>query len=318
MTDVVITDCDHPSVEIERGIFKQAGLSLSVRACRTAGDVISAGRGAVGLLSQYAPVTDAVLAALPSVRVIGRYGVGLDNIDTAAAARRGLSVVNVPDYCTDEVADYAFGLILALTRGLPRLDRAVHGGTWDFRVAGDVHRAASQQLGIIGLGRIGSAVAQRARASKFRIAASDPYPLLNEDVMFMTLPELLVSSDVVTVHAPLNTSTYHLLDASAFSLIKPGAFLVNTARGGLIDEEALTNALVSGRLRGAALDVLEEEPISPGDRLLQFPNVILTPHAAFYSEESIADMKTRVATSMINALNGEGSVPSHSRRPGVK
>lgn len=304
MNTVLITDCDHPSTEIEEAVFARAGITVRRAACRTAQDVIEAGADAVGLLSQYAPITEEVMAALPTVRVIGRYGVGLDNIDVAAAERRGLHIVSVPDYCTDEVADHAFGLILSHTRGYPALDRAVRRGVWDFRAAGEIRRASEMRLGIIGLGRIGSAVARRALASKFQVVAYDPNPHEMAGVSFVAFDRLLASSDIVTLHAPLNASTHHLLNASAFAKMKRGAFLVNTARGGLIDQKALTSELVSGRLGGAALDVLELEPIDGRDELLGFADVTLTPHAAFYSREAIIEMKQRVATGIAAALGG--------------
>jgi D-3-phosphoglycerate dehydrogenase len=299
---VVVTDCDHPSIEIERDVFSRAGIALRTASCRSAADVVTAGAGADGLLSQYAPITDAVMAALPTVRVLGRYGVGLDNIDLRAAERRGLSVVNVPDYCTDEVADHTLGLVLCLTRGLVSLDRAVRRGIWDFRVAGEVRRTSGLRLGIVGFGRIGRAVSRRALASRFQVVAYDPAFTQAEGVSFSTFSTLLATSDVITLHAPLNPSTRNLIDASAFASMKPGALFVNTARGGLVDQRALTDALASGHLGGAALDVLEPEPISLDDPLLGFPNVILSSHAAFYSRDSIVEMKRRVAEEMVSAL----------------
>ena len=170
---IVITDCDHPTIGIERAIFARAGYEVELAQCRTANEVVASGAGAVALLAEYAPITDAVLAALPSVRVIGMYGASLDNIELPAAARRGLRVVNVPDYGVDEVADHTVGLILALTRGIVSLDRAIHAGTWDFRSGGELRRGSGQQVGIIGLGRIGSAVARRS----FRSASGSSPPI---------------------------------------------------------------------------------------------------------------------------------------------
>jgi D-3-phosphoglycerate dehydrogenase len=304
MSVILITDCDHPTVDIERIIFSSAGYTLKVASCRSADDVIRAGDHAVALLSQYAPITEAVLDALPHLRVLGRYGVGLDNIDLDAAARRGLTVVNVPDYCTDEVADHAFGLILMLCRGLSVLHRHARHGTWDFHSAGDLHRTATQQLGLIGLGRIGTAVARRALASGFTVVATDPHPLGLARIPLVPMAELLHKSDVVTIHAPLDPSTRHLLGSRELALMKPSAFLVNTARGALVDQSALARALTSGQLRGAALDVLETEPPLDNDALLRLPNVVVTPHAAFYSEESISELKSRVAQAMVQALDG--------------
>jgi D-3-phosphoglycerate dehydrogenase len=308
MSRIVITDCDHPTIEIERAIFTRAGYEVDLAQCHSADEVIAAGTGAVALLTQYAPVSEAVLAALPSVRVLGVYGASLDNIELPAAARRGLRVVNEPDYGVDEVADHTVGLILALTRGIVSLDRAVHAGTWDYRSGGELRRGSGQQVGIIGLGRIGSAVAHRALALRFQVVGADPRRPAVEGVRLVELNELLETSDVVTVTTRLDPSTRHLLDAAALARMKPGAYVVNTSRGGLIDQVALVDALRSGHLGGAALDVLEWEPIARDDPLLSLPNVVLTPHAAFYSRESIGEMKRRAAEAVTAALSEIGQL----------
>jgi D-3-phosphoglycerate dehydrogenase len=299
---IVITDCDHPSIELERAIFIAAGHEVVLAQCRAAEEVIVAGLGAVALLAQYAPITDAVMTALPGLRVVGRYGVGLDNIELPAATRHGVTVVNVPDYCIDEVADHAIGLLLALSRGITILDRAIHAGAWDFRRGGELRRASGKRLGIIGLGRIGAATARRAQALRFEVVATDPRAPKVDGVRLMDLEELLATSDMVSLHPWLDPSTRHMLDAAALARMKPGALLVNTSRGGLVDQAALVEALRSGHLGGAALDVLEREPIAPDDPLLTLPNVVLTPHAAFYSQESMVELKTRVAEGIVAAL----------------
>jgi D-3-phosphoglycerate dehydrogenase len=302
MSRIVITDCDQGTVEIERGVFEAAGHTLSWERCRTPEDVIRTGVGAAALLVQYVPITAEVMDALPGVRVLGRYGVSLDNFDLPAAATRGIRVVNVPDYCIDEVADHTIALILAMTRGIVPLDRAVHGGTWDFRGAGGLRRSRGQRLGLIGLGRIGVAVAQRALAIGFDVVASDPVASGSQQVPLIDMDQLLATSDIVSLHARLDPSTRHMIDAAALARMRRGALIVNTSRGGLIDQAALGDALRSGHLGGAALDVLEREPIAPDDPLLAMRNVVLTPHAAFYSEQSLVEMKRRVAEGMVAAL----------------
>ncbi len=302
MSRIVITDCDQGEVDIERGVFEAAGHSVSWERCRTSEDVIQTADGAEALLVQYVPITAAVMDALPSVRVLGRYGVSVDNFDLPAAAERGIRVVNVPDYCIDEVADHTLALILALTRGIVPLDRAVHAGTWDFRAAHDLRRSSDMRLGLVGLGRIGAAVAHRARAIGFEVVASDPVASATQDVPLVDLVELLETSDIVSLHARLDPSTRHMIDAPAMARMRPGALLVNTSRGGLVDQTALVEALRLGHLGGAALDVLEREPIAPDDPLLSMPNVVLTPHAAFFSAESLVEMKRRVAEGIVAAL----------------
>jgi D-3-phosphoglycerate dehydrogenase / 2-oxoglutarate reductase len=295
---VVITDCDHPDVAAEQRIFGQAGLEVELASCRTESEVIAAGKGAVALLTQYAPVSADVLAHLPECRAVGRYGAGVDNIDTVAARARGVA----PDYSLEEVANHSIALILALVRGVVRLDAAVHAGRWDFREAGQFRRASAQQLGVVGLGHIGAAVASRALALGFAVAAHDPVARDVDGVSMLSFAELLATSDVISLHVPLGPATRHLLDDHAFALMKPGAVLVNTARGGLVDPAALARALDSGRLAGAALDVLDPEPPASGNPLLRHERVIVTPHAAFYSEESLAELKRRVAEGLVSAL----------------
>jgi D-3-phosphoglycerate dehydrogenase len=305
---VLITDCDHPTVDVERAILEAAGLTVELATCRRPDEVIAAATetGAVGLIVQYAPITGDVLRALPGCRVVGRYGVGLDTIDLATAATLGIAVVNVPDYCTDEVADHALGLILALTRGIVPLDRGVQRGTWDFRLAGRVRRPSSQRLGVIGLGRIGTALARRALALGFEVIATDPRRAPGAEIQVVDLDTLLATSDVVSIHAPLDSSTYHLIDARALGLMKPTAIVVNTSRGGLIDQDALVQALHGGHLAGAGLDVLEQEPVGPDHPLVGSPNVVLTPHAAFYSEESLVEMKRKVSERVLAVLREVG------------
>jgi D-3-phosphoglycerate dehydrogenase len=301
---VLITDCDHPTTSIEREILESAGLVLQVANCRTQQEVIAAATetAAIGLIVQYAPITAEVLQAVPACRVVGRYGVGLDTIDLPTAARLGIRVVNVPDYCTDEVADHALGLILALTRGIVPLDRGVQRGVWDFRLAGLVRRASTQRLGVVGLGRIGSALARRGRALGYDVVGVDPLGARDSGAGLVDQETLLRTSDVVSIHAPLTASTHHLINEEALRLMRPTAILVNTSRGGLVDQDALAEALRDGRLGGAALDVLEREPISADHPLLGLPNVVLTPHAAFYSEDSLVEMKRKVSERVLAVL----------------
>lgn len=302
MSRVVITDCDHGSIDIELAVFQAAGHEVVLERCRTEQETIAATDRADALLAQYAPITAAVMDAAPRLRVIGRYGVSLDTVDRPAATARSIRVVNVPDYCVGEVADHAIALMLAMTRGIVGYDRAIHDRDWDFRVTGALRRGSTLRLGLIGLGRIGGATARRALALGYEVVASDPAPTPVDGVAVIEQDELLATSDVVSLHCWLDPSTRHLLDAAAMARMRPGALLVNTSRGGLVDQSALVDALRSGHLGGAALDVLEREPIARDDPLLSLPNVILTPHAAFYSQDSLVEMKRRVAEAMVAAL----------------
>jgi D-3-phosphoglycerate dehydrogenase / 2-oxoglutarate reductase len=299
---VLITDCDHPDVQTERRVFTASGLDVRLGHCRTEDDVIAAGAGAVALLVQYAPVTAGVLAALPGCLVVGRYGAGLDTIDVAAARTRGVAVVSVPDYAVQEVSDHAIALILSLCRQIDGYARAVRSGRWDLRAQGRVRRLSTLRLGVVGLGRIGQAVALKAAALGFDVVGCDIVPPAASTVPILDLAELLATSEVVTLHVPLSAETFHLIDATRLASMRPSAVLVNTSRGGLVDQAALGRAIAAGQLAGAGLDVLEAEPPDPADQLLADERVIITPHVAFYSEESLTELKRRAAEGIVAAL----------------
>jgi D-3-phosphoglycerate dehydrogenase / 2-oxoglutarate reductase len=302
---VVITDCDHPDVEIERRIFAAAGIEVHQASCRTEDDVLAAGTGAAALLVQYAPVSARVLAGLPALRVVGRYGTGLDPIDLPAAAARGVGVVCVPDYSIQEVSDHAIALALALCRQVVAYSNAVRAGRWDLRVGGRVRRLSAMRFGVIGLGRIGQAVARKAAALGFDVVGYDVVQPQDAGAPLVSLEELLGTSDVVSLHLPLSAQTRHLMDASRLALMRPSAVLVNTSRGGVVDQAALGAAITRGRLAGAALDVLDPEPPGRADPLVLSDRVIITPHVAFYSEESLAELKRRAAEGIVSALRSQ-------------
>jgi D-3-phosphoglycerate dehydrogenase len=260
------------------------------------------------LLVQYSTLDADLVGRLRRCRVIGSYGVGYDQIDVAAAAARGIAVVHVPDYGTEEVSDHALCLLLGLARGLLGLQADVRAGGWDYAAAGPLHRLRGRTLGIVGLGRIGRRVAAKARAFGLRVVAADPYltpsTFAEHGAEARPLERLLAEADFVSLHAPLNEETRGMLDARAFALMKPGACLVNTARGALVDEGALRAALDAGRLAGAGLDVLTEEPPAAGHPLLGHPRVLVTPHAAWYTEEAMRDLQRLLAEDVARVLAG--------------
>jgi len=305
---VLITDCDHPDTAIERAIFTAAGLDVRQGNCRTEDDVLAAAGDAVALLVQYAPVGERVFAGLPSCQVVGRYGAGLDTIDLAAARAHGVDVVHVPDYAIAEVSDHTIALVLAVCRRLTAYSSAVRSGRWDMRSAGTVYRLSALRLGVIGLGRIGQMVARKAAAFSFDVVGYDIAPPDGSPVPLLSLEELLATSDVVTLHLPLTARTHHLIDAARLALMRPTAVLVNTSRGGVVDQAALAAAIASGTLAGAALDVLEREPPDPADALLAATQVIITPHVAFYSEQALAELNRRVAENIVAALTRRGAL----------
>lgn len=315
MPHVLITDCDHLSIEIEERVFGAAGISVELAACRSEDDVISAGRRAEGLLVQYAPVSRRVLDALPRCRAVARYGTGLDTIDTVAAAERNVAVVSVPDYAVSEVSDHTISLILALERGVVAADRAVHRGEWSLASLPELRRASSRCVGVLGLGRIGRAVAEKLAALGFAVVGYDPLVAPGAGPFATTIERVLAESDVITLHLPLSEQTRNLVGDSLIGRMRKGAYLVNTARGGLVDEASLAAALASGRLGGAALDVVASEPLPADSPLLSSTNVIITPHVAFYSREALHELKQRAAQGLTEALRngrdgGSGRIPA--------
>jgi D-3-phosphoglycerate dehydrogenase / 2-oxoglutarate reductase len=235
----------------------------------------------VAALTIDVPVGEELLAQLPALRVVGTATVGFDHIDLEAADRRGVAVVSVPDYCTEEVADHTLALLYALARGIVELDRQVSRGGWDPRGAGPLRTIAGLRVGIVGLGRIGGAVATRLLALGCEVWAHDLLPVARAGVRFVALEELLAECDAITVHVPLTRETRGLLGRREIESMRPGALLVNTSRGAVVDVGSVLVALRARRLGGAALDVLPQEP-PPAPPLA--PNLIVTPHAAFYSE----------------------------------
>ena len=306
---VVVTDNDHGTMAPEAQVLDGAGVTWRLEQCRTAAEVAERARDAAVLVNQYAPITAEVLDALPDLRLVVRYGVGVDNVDVAAAAQRGVWVANVPDYGTQEVADHAVALALTLLRGIPALSASVRGGEWEYRVARPLRRLSELRFGVIGCGAIGSVAGQRAAAFGMDVVGVDVdenRPRPGSVIRPVGLDELVTTSDVVSLHLGLTERTHHLVDEAFLRRTKQGVVLVNTARGGLVDSAALLAALEDGRVAGAGLDVLETEPPDEvGRRLAAHERVVVTPHAAWYSEESFVALKTEVAREALRVLAGE-------------
>jgi D-3-phosphoglycerate dehydrogenase / 2-oxoglutarate reductase len=317
---IVITDCDHPDVEVERRAAAEAGVELRLEQCRTEDDVIARCADADGLLVQYAPVTARGLEALPRLRVVSRYGVGVDTVDVEAANRHGVLVANVPHYGTEEVSDHALALLLTVARATARLDASVHAGHWDFAAAAPLHRIAGRVLGVVGFGAIGGAVARKARAFGYRVVAHEVTAEVggaaDDGTPFVTLDDLLGQAHAVSLHLPYLPATHHLLDETRLRRMRADALLVNTARGGLVDTAALVRVLDDGHLAGAALDVLESEPPAPDDPVVRHPRIVVTPHTGWYSEESVTVLKETCVRNALDALQGRevtnavGSAPA--------
>jgi D-3-phosphoglycerate dehydrogenase len=299
----LITDHDFPDVELELGMFRDAGIEARVAQCRTEREVIAAAEGCEGLLVQYAPVNAQVLDARPEIRIASRYGAGFDTVDTEAARARGVWVANSPDYGVGEVAMHALAMALSLVRHLPAFDRDVRAGRWHYGSTGPVPRGSALTLGILGLGRIGTRMAHMARPCFGRILACDPYieaAAFPDFVERVDLDRLFRESDVLSLHVPLNDETRHIANARTLALMKPGAIVVNTARGPVVDLDALLEALDAGRIEGAGLDVLPREPMAPGHPVLRHPRVLLSPHSAFYSVEGAVELRRKAAQNLID------------------
>jgi D-3-phosphoglycerate dehydrogenase len=261
------------------------------------------------LVVSWVPMTRGVIDRLERCRVIARFGIGVDMIDLDAATERGILVCNTATYCVDEVSNHAIGLLLMLSRGLLHDVDSVREGGWFRTGSPPPRRLAAQTLGLIGIGNIGRLVARKARAFGLRVIAFDPYLQRAhthvEGVPLLDLDEVLRAADFVSIHCPLNASTRHLLGGRELAVMKRSAYLINTARGALVDQAALTRALAAGRLAGAGLDVFEVEPLPTDDPLRALGNVILTPHSASWSVESSAECRRVAVEHAMTVLRGE-------------
>ncbi len=305
---VIVADCDHQSIDIEKAVLAEMCPGLPWLKCRTEDEVIAQCADGEGILIMYAPMTRRVMQHLKRCKIIARYGVGVDTVDLQAAADLGIIVSNVPDYGTHEVSDHALAMMLCLTRKIAYASSLVKQGKWDFRLMHPVHRHQVQTIGIIGIGRIGGAMAHKTHALGMKVIAHDPYvqpDQVPDYVTLVSLEELLRQSDVVSVHCPLSDSTRYLLDEEKLRLMKPSAYLINTARGYIVDEAALDKMLGEKKLAGAAMDVFSVEPGSPSHPLFKYENFLCTPHMAWHSEESAKELKRKAAEEVRRVLRGE-------------
>ncbi|MEO0384457.1 MAG: C-terminal binding protein [Pseudomonadota bacterium] len=308
---VVVTDTIFPNLDQEEAAARAAGAEFEGFQCKTADDVVEAVKDADMAIVQFAPFTaDAVNAVKPGASVI-RYGVGYDNIDVAAAREADLKVGYVPDYCTDEVADHTAALALSLLRKLPALDASVRAGEWAaVKYSKPLKPFNETTFGFFGIGQIGSAVLQRIQGFGFRVIASDPGLTAQEahalGITLVDADTLLAQADIITCHAPATQGTIGFFNAANLAKMQKHALLVNTARGQLIDENDLANALRDGIIGGAALDVFAQEPLPDNSPLRDAPGLILTPHSAWYSDAAIDRLQGLVAQDITLALNGEG------------
>lgn len=306
---VAVTDHVFPNLEPTKQVLGELHGQVKLAQAPTPEAILSVARDAEGLIVCYAKVPAAIIDSLTKCKVIARTGIGVDNVDIDAATRRNIIVTNVPEYCEDEVSDHAMAMLLSLIRKIPFANKRAHAGKWESSAVNPIHRLRGRTLGLIGFGKIPKLVAAKAQAFGLQVQTYDPYITAETankvGVKLVALPELLSTSDYISVHAPLTPETKNMFNADAFGKMKRGAFLVNTARGPLVDVEALVDALDRGQLSGAALDVLPQEPPVQGLRLLGRDDVILTPHIGFYSEESMVDLQTKAAQQVALVLSGK-------------
>lgn len=317
---VLVTDYVWPSVEPERAVLAKVGAELVVAPDGSEETLSELARDADGILTCFAKVTDNVVRAAEKCVVIGRYGVGVDNIAVDTATGKGIVVTYVPDYCVDEVSDHVMALLLAWNRRIVLFDRATKTSGWGSEGLGmRIMRLRGKKLGVVGFGRIGRAVCSRARAFGFEVLAYDPIlsaeAVAEHGAKMVELPALLAESDFVTLHTPLIPETRGMIGREELESMKPDAFIVNAARGGLIDEDALYYALTTGQIAGAGLDVVEDPAPPLDDRLLQLDNVIVTPHTAFFSQEAVLELEERAAEEVARVLRGE--MPENVVNPAV-
>ena len=306
---VAMIDYDYDSLEHFEKTLAQFNARLDAQHSKDIEDATQFARDADGVIIQkLGPVDDKFMSALKKCRVLGRTGIGTDPIDVAAATKHAMFVVNVPSYCEDEVSDHAMALLLSLARRTALYDRSVRRGRWDFNAGRPVFRLRGQTLGLIGFGKIPRLIVPKAKGFGMEIISSDPYvkpeEMAKHGVRRVTLDELLEQSDFVSVHAPLIPATRGMIGAMQFARMKKSAFIINTSRGPVIDEPALIAALRAKQIAGAALDVLSEEPPRPDSPLCAMENVVLTPHAGYYSEQSLVDLHVKVARNVGLVLNG--------------
>jgi phosphoglycerate dehydrogenase-like enzyme len=321
MPRILFSDHEFPDLRIERDLFAAAGVDVVVAQAKTEDEVIEAAHGCYGILLQYAPITERVVAALPGLGIVSRIGAGFDTVDTEACARHGVWVANSPDYGVGEVATHALALALALMRNVVAYHRDVSAGRWHYLSSGELRRASDMTLGIVGLGRIGKRMAHVSRNAFRRVIAADPYIIDGDFPAYVErarLTDVFAQSDVVSLHVPLTAETRGMIDAAVLGVMRPGSYLVNTSRGAVVDVDAALSALERGTLAGLALDVLPVEPVPAGSKLLGHPRVILTPHAAFYSVEAERELRRKAAQNLVTFLRTgrpEYVVVAGTRRP---
>ena len=318
-TRVLVTDYAWPSLDIERRILADVGAELVVAETGEAEELVALAADAAAILTNWKVVPPEALEASPGCLLVSRYGVGVDNIPVDHATELGILVTNVPDFCLQEVSDHAMALLLACARRVVTFSRSTEEGAWDLSLGRGLPRLAEQTLGLVGYGNIARAVVPKALGFGLHVLAYSPRLTPGEEggvELTNDLDRVLAEADYVSLHAPSTPATAGMIGERELRLMKPTAYLINTSRGLLVDEDALRRALEERWIAGAALDVLRQEPPPPEHPLLHLDNAIVTPHAAFYSETAIAELQTKASTNVAHVLTG--TLPATVVNPAVR
>ncbi|HMN27298.1 MAG TPA: C-terminal binding protein [Caldilineaceae bacterium] len=306
---VLIAYSGFGDLAVEQEVLRRIDAEIIHTGDLTSPQSLAAVKTADALMVALEKVSAEIIASMTRCRVISRAGTGLDSIDIAAATAHGVWVAYVPDYSIDEVSTHAISLLLSLARGVVPLVQATRSGQWNSQLSGPVYRLKGKTLGVAGFGRIGQAAAEKGKGLGLNVLAYDPYldgaAAARIGVQAVDLETLTRQSDFISLHMPLNEATHQFVNADFLAQMKPTAYLINAARGPLIDEAALLAAQRSGQIAGAGLDVLTVEPPAPDHPLLHEPRILVTPHSAWYSEEAKIDLRTRCAEEVVRVLNGE-------------
>lgn len=304
---IYITDCDHDNVAIERKVFEDAGMEVELKKAKTEEEVIAQCKDGEILIVQYAKISEKVMDALTGLKLVVRYGVGVDTVDLKAASERGVQVCNVPDYGMNEVADHAIALLLTLKRKTALLNHYTKTEKWNYLKSVPIRRFSEETVGVVGLGRIGRCFAQRANALGFHVLGYDPYYKETPETSYIkavSFETLVEEADAISLHCPADGNK-NLFCAKTFHNMKNTAVLINVARGGIINEADLDEALEKGEIAGAGLDCMEVEPMPADAPIFRHENLLVTPHMAWYSEEAAAELKRKVAEESVRFAKGE-------------
>ena len=309
MKKVVITDHVYPSLDYEKKMLKEVGAELVETKGTGEEEIISAVKDADAVITCFAEITERVILSMEKCKSISRTGIGVNNVDIQAATQKGIKVMNVPDYCIQEVSDHAMAFLLSLAKKIPALNNAVKNGCWSFEEQRPINRLSEQTLGLVGFGRIARLVAAKALPFGLKVIAYDPF--ISEETMLLnnaakvSLEELYQQSDYISLHLPLTKDTVQMIAEKALNIMKPTASIINTSRGALIDEKALYEALKSKKIAAAALDVLSNEDYDPQNPLFSLENIIFTPHSGFYSVEATQELREKIISDLLAVLAGK-------------